>query len=132
MFDNVRALTVGQARISLMPGGEIDIDGRKHQVVPEGTTLDLTAGPHQVSVTRQGYAPVTETLTITAGQSVDLPITLQRVSAFIEVNTTEPGVEVLLDGQSKGVTAARPSCSLMSSNCDCMRLCTGLTVCRTK
>jgi tetratricopeptide (TPR) repeat protein len=109
VFDNVRALTVGQARISLTPAGEIDIDGRKHQIGAEGTTLDLSAGPHQVSSTRPGYAPVTQTLTITAGQSVDLPLTLQRVSAFIEVNTTEPGVEVFLDGQSRGVTAARPS-----------------------
>lgn len=106
VFDAVRLLTVGQVAVSMSPPGNIQIDRRTYPVPAEGVILDLQAGDHQLTVTRSGFAPVSQSLTVTAGESRDLVLTLERVSANLEVQTTTSGVEVLLDGQPRGMTAS--------------------------
>lgn len=105
-FDEVRAATVGQVFITMTPPGDLEIDRRTYSIPAEGATIDLTAGDHQLVVSRRGFAPVSQPLTITAGESRELMLSLERISASLEVRTTEPGVEVVLDGTPRGATAA--------------------------
>lgn len=106
VFDDVRLVMVGQVVVTVSPPGDIEVDRRVYSVPAEGATLDLQAGEHQLTVTRSGFAPVSQPLTITAAESRDLALTLERVSANLEVQTVIAGVEVLIDGQPRGTTAA--------------------------
>jgi tetratricopeptide (TPR) repeat protein len=106
LFDRIVAATVGQVTITMTPPGDLDIDRNTYTIPTEGLTIDLTAGDHQLTVERPNFAPVSQPLTITAGEARELALRLERVSASLEVQTEEPGVEVLLDGTPRGTTEA--------------------------
>ena len=105
LYETVMATTVGQVTITMTPPGDLDVDRRTYTIPTEGATLSLTAGDHQLSVTRQGFAPVSQLLVVAAGESRELSLTLERISASLEVQTAEAGVDVLLDGTPRGTTA---------------------------
>jgi hypothetical protein len=100
----VRKLTIGLIEIAMTPPGEIRIDGRPYTMQSESQTIALPAGEHQVSVTRSGYRPVDQKFTVTAATATPLNLTLERVSATLSVVSVPSGVEVLIDGTSRGVT----------------------------
>lgn len=104
VFESVRKITVGQVVMSLTPAGSVTIDGRSYAVRSEPTPMDMTAGEHQLEVTRQGYAPLSQRFVVAAGTSTPLALTLDRVSATLTVTSVPEGVEVFLDGQSRGTT----------------------------
>lgn len=105
VFESVRKLVVGQVLLSLVPGGDAQIDGQTVSLKPEPQPVDLAAGDHQITVTRQGYRPLEQRFTVAPGSSVPLALTLERVSATLTVASIPDGVEVLLNGTSKGTTA---------------------------
>jgi tetratricopeptide (TPR) repeat protein len=105
LFESVRKLTIGQASIGITPGGDYQIDGRTYTGQPEPAIVDLTIGEHELTVTRSGFAPVSQRFTIVAGSPVAVSVRLERISAMLEVVTVPAGVEVLLDGASKGRTS---------------------------
>jgi hypothetical protein len=104
VFEGVRKITVGQIALSMNPPGDLQIDGRAYTASPTPNMVDMTAGDHQVSVLRPGFRPVTQKVTVTAGAVSPLALTLERVSANLEVVSIPEGVEVLLDGKSLGTT----------------------------
>jgi tetratricopeptide (TPR) repeat protein len=104
-FEAVRKLVVGQAVLSLTPAGEIKIDGRTVALGPDPTPMDLAAGEHHVSATRQGHRPIDQRFAVTAGTSTRVELTLERVSATLTLSSNPEDVEVWLDGTSRGTTA---------------------------
>jgi len=104
VFEGVKKLTVGQMVMSLTPAGEVMIDGTAYPLTPDPRPVDLPAGEHQVTVTRQGYAPIDQRFTVTAGGSTPLALTLERVSATLKVRSNPEGVEVVWNGTARGVT----------------------------
>jgi len=109
VFEEVRNLTVGQVLMRLSPPGDLAVDRRTYTVPPEGAVIDLTAGDHLVSVTRTNYAPITQTISVTAGEARDLDLVMIRIAASLDVLTVQEGVEVLIDGVSRGTTESQAS-----------------------
>jgi hypothetical protein len=104
VFNSVRRLTIGQITASMTPPGEVQIDGRPYALQSDPQPIDLPAGEHQVNATRPGYRPVTQRFTVTAGDISPLTLTLERVSATLTIVSVPDGVEVTVDGTSRGQT----------------------------
>lgn len=70
----------------------------------------LAPGSHTVTISKPGYDPITDTITITAGATTTKSYTLTRSKITItfvtkkEDGTTLTGVEVWINGAKKGVT----------------------------
>ncbi len=105
VFESVRKVTVGQVTISLNPAGQATLDGRTITLPADPTLMDMTAGEHQIDIARQGYAPVSQRFVVVAGASAPLALTLERVSATLTLTTVPEGIDVWLDGRSRGTTA---------------------------
>lgn len=104
VFESVRTLTIGQLVVSSTPAGEIQIDDRTYMVPTEAVALDLVAGDHRLVVNRQGFAPVEQMFTVTAGAATELTLTLERISASLSIVTVPAGAEIVIDGTPRGVT----------------------------
>lgn len=59
------------------------VDGRAIGEASKHHTLSLTAGDHKLDVANYGYAPASRTVTITAGESTSLEVTLTAVSPVV-------------------------------------------------
>jgi tetratricopeptide (TPR) repeat protein len=101
----VRKLTIGQVVLSLVPAGDVQVDGKLVSLQAGPQTLDLTAGDHQVTASRPSYRPINQKLTVIAGESVPVALTLERLMSTIAVTTVPAEVEVVVDGTSRGTTA---------------------------
>jgi serine/threonine protein kinase len=70
--------TTGTLDVLLLPGGKILLDG--NEVGKDSATLaDLAPGEHTVRVELDGYEPIEEKLTITAGQTTKFAKTLKAI-----------------------------------------------------
>ena len=70
--------------------------------------MSLAAGAHAIKITRPGYKPADQSVVVSAGQSVPLRLTLERVSTVLTVISSPPGVEVVVNGTSRGKTTGGP------------------------
>jgi hypothetical protein len=104
VFEGVKKLTVGTIMVSLTPAGEITIDKTTYTAEATPSALALPGGEHQVTAARQGYKSIDERFTVAAGATAPLALVLERTSATLAVISIPEGVEVLLDGTSKGTT----------------------------
>ena len=105
IFESVRKLTIGQATITITPPGDFQIDGRPYTTATEQITVDLPTGPHQLTANRPGFSPAAQSFSVTAGETAAVSVRLERVSATLSVITVPSGVEVVLDGSSRGRTS---------------------------
>ncbi|HUF47522.1 MAG TPA: PEGA domain-containing protein, partial [Vicinamibacterales bacterium] len=106
ILEGVRQLTIGQLVISSTPPGEIQVGDRVFTVPGEAVVIDLVAGTHRLTVDRQGFGPVDQSITITAGAETEVALALERVSATLSIITVPAGVSVVLDGTPRGETPA--------------------------
>jgi hypothetical protein len=104
IFTAVRARVLGDLVLQLTPPGPIEIDGVTYTATAEPLTIPLSTGEHTIVSNRRGYRAVEQRVVIAGGQSIPLSIALERTSATLFVRTIPSGVEVLLDGVSKGIT----------------------------
>ena len=104
VFEAIRKKSVGQVMLTMTPPGDIQVDGRTIAAPATPQVVDMPVGDHQLEVKRQGYRPVAQKFTVEAGASVPLAIELERVSSTLTVLTIPEGVEVVVDGTSRGVT----------------------------
>ncbi|MFH1845507.1 MAG: PEGA domain-containing protein, partial [bacterium] len=65
---------------------------------------EITAGRYDIKLAKEGYRTTTKELIVEAGTSTSLEVALNRFTADLQVKTTPDGVEVVIDGQQKGVT----------------------------
>lgn len=105
LFEETRKATVGTLALAVTPqDAVVEIDGRR--VTPG--TLALPAGPHAVTAARPGYRGVTQSIDVPAGGDVPVTIDLERTAAAVTIVTVPPGVEILVNETSAGVTEAGP------------------------
>jgi hypothetical protein len=79
------------------------LDGQSN---PDWTTphtfKDLPLGVHSIVVSKEGYNAAHQTVTVEAGGEASLNATLTPPRGEIDISTTPPGAEVLIDGKSYG------------------------------
>jgi tetratricopeptide (TPR) repeat protein len=115
VFTEVRRTMIGDLLIVIVPdNAQVEIDGQ--------TVKDLTqpvafaAGRHVLSARRPGYTSVVDrAFTVEPGTSMELTLSLARNSATVTVVTDPVGVEVIVDGVSRGVTASSESGTTLSA-----------------
>ena len=95
--------TIGSIELTLDPSdAQLVVDG-----VPRTAgngRLAVAAGAHTLRVSRIGFRAIDQPVTVLAGQSLPLRITLERTSSVVTMFTTPPGAEVFVNGVSKGRT----------------------------
>ncbi len=79
---------------------DITIDGQPQNVKTPATITNLTAGSHEVKLTRTGYQDITKTVTITAGNTTYLNVSLTVLPGIgaLEISSTPAGARVFIDG----------------------------------
>src|SRR5260370_33551866 len=55
------------------------VDGRAISDASKHPSLKLSAGEHKVELANYGYKPITRTITIAAGQTTDIDVSLEKV-----------------------------------------------------
>ena len=97
---------VGQLMVSTnIPGAKISLDGRSdpNWVTPY-TIPDLAVGTYNVVISKDGYDDIQQSVTIEGGQTKTVTGNLSVPVGEVNIVTTPPGVEVLIDGKSYGLT----------------------------
>ena len=87
-------------------GAQVEVDGEARGETP--LQLALAIGPHRVVVTRAGWLSETRTLSIAADQTAPSLRVALTMPVHLDVETTPPGAELLVDGQRlEGVSPLR-------------------------
>ncbi|MFQ5351264.1 MAG: PEGA domain-containing protein, partial [Thermoanaerobaculia bacterium] len=81
---------------------EVSLDGEP--LGPLSGPRRVLAGERRLLVRRPGYDQVEQPLTVPAGESVALELTLERTSAVVRLTTRPAGVEVVLGGEVLGLS----------------------------
>jgi hypothetical protein len=95
-----------------VPGAKISVDGsgQPDWVTPYSSTINRPAGTHQVVVSKEGYGDYQQSVTIEGGKTTTVNAQLSQLSVAngeVLVNTTPPGLEVLIDGKLIGPSPVR-------------------------
>jgi tetratricopeptide (TPR) repeat protein len=107
LFAAVKKEVVGALALSVdPPDATVEANGQAISIDPAG--MPLTAGEYTVKATRVGFKPAEERVSVTAGETKQFSITLERTSSVLFVVTVPPDVEVIVDGLARGRTAAGP------------------------
>jgi hypothetical protein len=107
IFEEIQKSAVGHIVLNLTPpDAELELDGVPFPAVAGPIAVGI--GPHTVSARRSGCRPASQSFSAAAGPAQELVLTLERVSAALQVVTVPAGVEVLVDGTSRGKTEAGP------------------------
>ena len=106
LFDTVRKAVTGRVVLVLsVPDAAVKVDGEP--LIAWSEPLTLAEGEHSVTAERPGYAPLTQPFVVVPGPTEvtqEVPVTLERVSALLAINTVPAGVEVSLNGVVRGTT----------------------------
>lgn len=98
------AAEFGQLAVSsTVPGAKIMIDGSSEPgwQTPH-TFAKLPAGTHTVVVSKDGYESFLKTVNIEGGQTSNISARLTAPGGEVDIITTPPGLEILIDGKSYG------------------------------
>jgi hypothetical protein len=100
---------VGQLLVSAnLSGARITIDGRSDpEWVTPHTIPELSAGAHNIVISKDGYDNFQQSVTIEGGQTNSVVANLSSPSGEIDIETTPAGVEVVIDGKSYGASPVR-------------------------
>ncbi|MFN8064399.1 MAG: PEGA domain-containing protein [Vicinamibacterales bacterium] len=105
LFDDARKTTVTTLNLAVTPpDATILLDGQR---VSPGS-IAVLIGDHTITASRTGYKTDSLTFSAMAGMTAEASLTLPRTSAVIALVTAPADVEVLVDGVSRGRTAAGP------------------------
>jgi hypothetical protein len=89
-------------------GARTFVDNEFRGVTPV-TVAGLARGGHQLKVDLKGYEPQERSFTISNAGKIREDVALVRNSGTLVLITIPPAVEVFIDGESAGVTAASPA-----------------------
>jgi hypothetical protein len=102
------ALKTGQLQVtSNVSGAKISVDGRSEPDWVTPSTINLATGTRQVVVSKEGYDDYQQSVTLEGGKPFRVNARLSVPSGELEVVTAQPGLEVLIDGKSIGLSPAR-------------------------
>ncbi|HXZ27758.1 MAG TPA: PEGA domain-containing protein, partial [Terriglobales bacterium] len=97
------AATGGLELTSSPAGASVQIDGRSSSTwITPYTATGLAAGAHSISFAKPGYAPVTRSVQVVAGQSTPLEVHLAAVTNALGVTSNPAGAAVWVDGKDTG------------------------------
>jgi hypothetical protein len=114
LLDEVKSSTIGALEILTDPGDvNVIVDGAPARI--EAGKVSLAGGAHAIKITRPGYKSADQPVVVTAGQSVPLRLTLERVSTVLTVISSPPDVEVVVNGTSRGKTLGGPLAPALAS-----------------
>ncbi len=83
-------------------GAIVSVDGRELGRAPQ--RIELRAGPHQVRVEKEGFAPYATEVHVVPGHSVRLSARLEAEAPRLRVEADVPGALVFLDRKPVGKT----------------------------
>ncbi len=107
LLDDIRKTVVGTLVLTIDPADAVvEINGQTYPV--SGTPIPLKASEYAIKVTRLGYRTVDQKIAVVAAQTQQFSVSLERVAALVWLVTSPADVEVLVDGASRGRTAAGP------------------------
>jgi hypothetical protein len=106
LFVKLNGLPGSLSLTSVPEGARFYIDGQPQGKGPVLMTR-MNPGRYVVRAEMDGYATETKMITLDNGGSVAEEFRLVNVMGRIEVRTTPPGVQVLLDGSPAGTTKSR-------------------------
>jgi serine/threonine protein kinase len=75
----------------------IEVDG-----TGAGSDIELPAGEHAVTIEQAGYKPWTKSITVRAGESQTINVTLERGTAQVSVDSDPRGLPISVDGEPSG------------------------------
>ncbi len=98
------AAKVGELRVSAnVKGARISVDGQSEaKWLTPHTIANLTAGTHNVVISMDGYENFAQSVTIEGGKTASVEGNLSAPTAELDIATLPPGLEVLIDGKSRG------------------------------
>ena len=106
LFEEVQKATVTSLRVNVTPPTAVVLlDGAR---VPASGTVSVGLGEHTVRAMQTGFKEGSLTFTASSGETSEAALTLVRSAAVLSVVTSPADVEVVVDGVSKGRTAAGP------------------------
>ncbi len=90
-------------------GAKISVDGSSEPnwVTPYSSTINRSAGTHQVVVSKEGYSDYQQFLNIEGGKTTTVNAQLSAAKGDVAVTTTPPGLDVLIDGKLIGPSPVR-------------------------
>jgi hypothetical protein len=109
LFDRL-AGTVSTGALLVHAGdanGVVFVDGQRQATLTNGdATLDLLAGSHTVEVRAQGYAPSSDTITVTAGKETRLNVNLVATDGGQKAASGSPGGRRVAGWAAVGIGSA--------------------------
>ena len=107
MLEEVRKATVGSMALTVSPAdAELTLDGQPFAA--QAGPVPLLAGAHLLAGRRSGFGSASVPFTIAPGAGIEVVLVLERVAATVALVTSPPGVEVVVDGVSRGETEPGP------------------------
>lgn len=89
--------------VTVPPDVNLKVNGKQYNNTP--TTLeDLKPGNYKIEVSHEDYDTSTRDVTIAAGQSLTVNITLDTNMGGVDLIVHPPGITVYIDGEKLGVT----------------------------
>jgi len=74
----------GKLRLHVTPKqAYLWVDDRAVSEASKHPTLELSAGEHKIELANYGYTPIARTVTVTAGKTTDLDVTLEKVGETV-------------------------------------------------
>jgi tetratricopeptide (TPR) repeat protein len=105
LLEEVRKSTLGSLVLTVdPPDAAIELDGQPF--MPSAAAAPLAAAEYTVKASRVGYKPIEEKVVVTAGETKQVGLAMERSAAVVFLVTSPPDVEVVVDGTSRGRTAA--------------------------
>ncbi|MCU0630630.1 MAG: PEGA domain-containing protein [Methanoregulaceae archaeon] len=106
-----QAPATGTLSVSSSPSGaRIYLDGTDTGYTTPKTLSSISAGTHTVRCSKSGYTDQSQSVTVTAGQTTSVTLTLQGqapVTGSISVSSSPSGARIYLDGTDTGYTTPR-------------------------
>lgn len=94
-------IETGYLELVVEPAARIAIDGEQHAHSGNRISIELAAGSHEISCSREGYRDYIENLRIYKGEMTRRRITLQEITGSLEI-LSEQGALLIVDGYAKG------------------------------
>ena len=99
------AQTGSLAVVSNIPGAQITVDGKTDPSwVTPFTIPSLPVGNHSILVVKEGYAVFQRNIVVDPGRATTLSAQLSVPGGEINIITTPPGIDVIIDGEPAGKT----------------------------
>lgn len=107
LFDELVKSTVGKAILNLTPiDADLELDGKPF--TPSAGAFPMAAGRHTFAAKRFGFQSRALPFSVIPGETTEVEMALERIAATVALVSVPADVHVLIDGISRGRTAAGP------------------------